>query len=247
MRVVSMVPSWTETLVEAGADVVGRTRFCIHPKNTVTGIPVVGGTKDINIQKLTQLRADILLLDKEENPRTMSELNFPYFATHIASVQDVASALYQLSELLGNPKLLEFATRWKKVSEIKYDAPNWDALPVIEWIKPRHNVSIKKVYYVIWRDPWMIVSGDTFIGSVLAHLGFGKMVDVAPVKYPVVDWAEINRPENCILFSSEPYPFLKKKNDLPRTLGPAAIVDGESMSWFGLRALKYLEACFQPR
>ena len=116
MRVVSMVPSWTETLIEAGVDVVGRTRFCIHPSDKVKSIPVVGGTKDINWEKLKSIEFDLLLLDKEENPKEMAiEAQCAFVATHIKCCDDVISELRSLSVILKNQSLNSFAERWKKV------------------------------------------------------------------------------------------------------------------------------------
>src|SRR5437868_6660844 len=101
MRVVSFVPSWTETLLSSGVEVVGRTRFCIHPHEKVAAIPVVGGTKDWNLEKLRALKPDLLLLDQEENPKFMAEQSeFPFHATHIESVQSVAGALRAMGERL---------------------------------------------------------------------------------------------------------------------------------------------------
>jgi len=97
MRVVSMVPSWTETLLECGCEVVGRTRFCIHPER-VRDIPIVGGTKSIDWDKVGALNADLLLLDREENTRSMSvESPIEVFATHVTSVDDLAPELERLS------------------------------------------------------------------------------------------------------------------------------------------------------
>ena len=102
MRIVSMVPSWTETLLACGCEVVGRTRFCIHPAEA-RRIPVVGGTKTIDWNRVRALAPDLLLLDQEENPRAMhDESPIESFATHITSVRDVGPELDRLALRLGD-------------------------------------------------------------------------------------------------------------------------------------------------
>ena len=106
MRIISMVPSWTETLLECGENIVGRTRFCVHPKETVESIPCVGGTKDIDWEKIKSLNADFLVLDAEENPKKFLEDSpIPCIATHIENVANVATALRNLNAHLKNPKI----------------------------------------------------------------------------------------------------------------------------------------------
>ena len=90
MRIVSMVPSWTETLLKAGVNVVGRTRYCIHPPKLITNIPIVGGTKDVSWDLVEDLKPDLVLLDQEENPLEMAEeCPVPYFATHVNSIESL--------------------------------------------------------------------------------------------------------------------------------------------------------------
>ena len=91
LRVISMVPSWTETLLYAGIQVVGRTRYCIHPADKVAQIPIVGGTKDIKWDLVQDLQADLVLLDREENPLEMAESSpIPFLATHVSSLRELA-------------------------------------------------------------------------------------------------------------------------------------------------------------
>ena len=113
-----MVPSWTETLLACGCEVVGRTRFCIHPVEA-RQIPVVGGTKTIDWDRVRALAPDLLLLDQEENPRTMyDESPCDVFATHITSVRDVGPELDRLSLRLGDSAgtLRDVAARWSRVA-----------------------------------------------------------------------------------------------------------------------------------
>ncbi len=116
MRVVSLVPSWTETLIEAGVDVIGRTRFCIHPSAQVQGIPVVGGTKDWKLAAIRELAPDLIILDQEENPKFMAEQSpAPYLSSHITKVESVSEALAQMAVRLRNPELIKLSVRWAEI------------------------------------------------------------------------------------------------------------------------------------
>ncbi len=234
-----MVPSWTETLLEAGVEVVGRTRFCIHPPSSVVR---VGGTKDWKLDRVRSLKADLLVLDREENPLFMSEdSGLPVWASHIRSLENVAPALRDLSGVLGCGLLRDWSARWEAVAA----APASDGFPgIVEWGR-RPSSEVRSVVYVIWRDPWMAVGPETFIGSVLAKTGYP--VFGFAEKYPVVDFADFDRSSTLLLFSSEPYPFLRKREGLAELGFPYAFVDGESFSWFGVRALRFLESALFGR
>ena len=148
MNVACMVPSWTETLIHAGVNVVGSTRYCIHPREKVSSIPVVGGTKDISCPKVAELKADLLVLDKEENTRFMAEQSpVPWIATDVTSVWDVEKNLQVIHERLLRPELVAIGKRWRDVCERltrESRNPGWLELPgVIEWVRqPRVDVRI---------------------------------------------------------------------------------------------------------
>ncbi len=243
MRIVSLVPSWTETLIEAGVDVVGRTRFCIHPRAKVAGIPAVCGTKDWEWERLLALRPDLLVLDREENPKFMAEQSdIPFVDTHVTGLADVPGQLQKLAIELKAPRLLETTSRWTHLIQTP-PLPAWDGqgdFPgLLEWgtrpLKP-----VRQIEYVIWKKPWMAVSKDTFIGSVLGHCGFESFVKTYPTKYPSIELTG-GDVETLLLFSSEPFPFAKIFKTLAQLNQPYALVDGESFSWFGLRTLRFLE------
>ena len=242
-----MVPSWTETLIEAGVDVVGRTAFCTEPKNKVDSIPIVGGTKNIQWNKVKNLNADFLILDKEENPKVMADnAIIPYLATHIEGIQDMPKNLLLLGEGLKNETLKLYAEEWEQLinqlSQKKLNfSENWQFLPgVIEWWKlPEQKV--KQVVYLIWQDPWMSVSRQTFIGSVLSQLGLGELLPPYVDKYPEIQLHNYDPRVTLLLFSTEPYDFAGKK-PLLKDLGyPCALVDGSKWSWFGHRSLRFLQ------
>ena len=241
MRVVSMVPSWTETLLECGVEVVGRTRFCLHPQNRVTSIPRVGGTKDWKLSRLQALAPDLVVLDREENPRSMAEAGFPTWASHVTAIEGLASQVKELASLLNNSKLAQLAERWTAVETAR--PTRFGEQGILKWGRRPHS-DVHQVVYVIWRDPWMAVGPGTFIASVLSRLG----LSVAPSqqRYPEFDPSQWMEPTTLTLFSSEPYPFLRKRHELENWPTPYAFVDGESFSWFGVRSLKFLEDSLFP-
>lgn len=242
-----MVPSWTETLLECGCDVVGRTRFCIHPERA-RDIRVVGGTKTIDWSKVRALEPDLLLLDREENPRSMAEESpVEVFTTHVTGVMDLAPELERLATRLAQPSLGEVAARWSRVQETRAELTRWQDLPgVLEWIVPPAEQEIGPFAYLIWREPWMAIGAGTFIASMLTAVGLppSMLYPRGPhdgnSRYPVVDPATLPR-NAVVLASSEPYPFHRKHDALLGLNRPVAIVDGESFSWFGVRSLAFLE------
>lgn len=253
LRIVSLVPSWTETLIEAGAHVVGRTRFCIHPKSIIDTIPAVGGTKQFDFELIKSLKPDLILFDREENTKEMAELTQATALLHVSHVQavgDLPGELLKLSEIFAKNEsernvaesLRAFQKRYEAVVHEPTVALRTDSLPgLIKWIqKPTSETT--HLVYIIWRNPWMAVAGQTFIASMLREVGFGadSLWPPALTKYPEFSVDDV--PENAlILFSSEPYPFEKR----PATefgSRAQALVDGESFSWFGIRSLKFLES-----
>lgn len=231
-----MVPSWTETLLWADVPVVGRTRFCIHPASQSLMLPAVGGTKDVDWQKVVGLKPDLVLLDKEENTEVMAQqCPLPWLATHVTSIQDMPQELERLSQALRASKLYDLSKRWQKV--LSSPSPQLKTAPAeLEWVKKTHK-DYDHIVYVIWAHPWMAASQDTFIGSVCSWLGWKIWQGTS--KYP--EFSPKDFPKTLFLCSSEPYPFLKKRQVLAELPGDVALVDGEKLSWFGLRSLEYLE------
>ena len=241
MRIISLVPSWTETLVVAGAEVIGRTRFCIHPKVSVEKIPILGGTKDWDLKLIRALKPDLILLDKEENTQEMfAQAPAPCHVTHVQKVEDVSLELLQLAEQLENQKLKALARRWQLVQEKPIRRRAINEMPgIMAWLKkPLHDH--QKFIYIIWKNPWMAISQNTFIGSQLRHLGFAEQLLSGAKKYYEFKMQDLAQ-DSLLLFSSEPYPFAKKKAELENFEQSSAIIDGEAYSWFGIRALEFIE------
>lgn len=252
MRLVCMVPSLTETLIECGFDVVGRTRYCVHPKAKVDAIAIVGGTKDISWDKVKVLQPDLLIFDQEENPKRFADQSsYPWWACHIEGVNDVPRDLQKLydflllhinAEVSCMEKLSDIIRRWQKVLTQKSIHQPWSKFPgVIEWFRqPEDSWRPKRILYLIWRNPWMSVSKDTFIGSMLEQFGCDLVLE--DTKYPKLNLLQHGLDETLVLYSSEPYLFAKEKDELKALGFYSALVDGEKFSWFGLRSLRFLES-----
>lgn len=239
MRVVSMVPSWTETLLRAGIEVVGRTRFCVHPPQSITRIPVVGGTKEADWALIGDLKPDLILLDKEENPLSMAEeCPFPYLATHVDSLEGLERELQVLADKFSNAYLNDLASLCSKI--VEHPDLEWDLKKIpgfLDWVKAPTQ-DFQNVAYLIWKNPWMAVGTQTYIGSVLKKLGAKVKELHEGERYPVIELEEIS--DCLLLFSSEPFPFHKRVKDLRELNLEGAVVDGECFSWFGVRSIEFL-------
>jgi ABC-type Fe3+-hydroxamate transport system substrate-binding protein len=240
-RIVSLVPSVTELLCDLGLAgwLVGRTGFCIHPAATVGVIPKVGGTKDVNVEKIRRLAPTHLVVNIDENEKpTVDALAacIPHvIVTHPLGPRDNL-ALYRL--LGGIFNAVQAAERLCAEFEQEYAALL--ALP---------GQPVRQVLYCIWQDPWMTVSRDTYIARMLELAGMRQWQ--APGndrRYPVFAWSDaLVDGIDEILLSSEPYRFTEAHADaIERQTGkPARLVDGEMMSWYGSRAiagLRYLRS-----
>lgn len=238
MRIVSFVPSFTETFLEAGVEVVGRTRFCIHPPEA-QAIPIVGGTKDGDWEKVRGLKPDLVIFDREENTREMAQAcGVPFLSTHVTSMPSLAAELRTLSGALANRALDQYAER----AEALLQAP---------FIKkplgsPLTNLpeDVDRILYLIWRNPWMAVSSETFIGSVCGLSGF-PLPQFAD-RYPKIKLEDFSKEKTLLLLSSEPFPFHRYVEEIKSLGFPAILVNGENFSWFGIRSIRYLESLVSP-
>ncbi len=259
-RVISLVPSWTEMLISLDIPVVGRTRFCSEPNAQVKRIPCIGGTKDWDFNAFESLKPTLLILDKEENPKFMSEgHSIPFVATHVQDLESCASGIRQIRQALESSideksieKLNQLADRWNHLALLTPPASLtgtdfWNHFPgVIKWIQMPTR-PIEQVYYVIWKNPWMVASHNTFIGALFSKIGISLMPQGTSklTRYPEIVLDALDKESTLLFFSSEPYPFDKKSLDLEKLGFASAIVDGQSFSWFGLRSLLFLESYFK--
>lgn len=241
-RIVCLVPSITELLCELGlaGQLAGRTGFCIHPADIVAAIPKVGGTKDVNIGKIRQLAPTHVIVNIDENTRPTADalaVFVPHLVvTHPRAPRDNLALARLMGGIFG--KETE-AQRWCARFEAAYTSLR--ALPPG---KPR------TVLYCIWRDPWMTISGDTYIARMLAELGWEVPAFDDPARYPVFTWSDALLAQvDAVLLSTEPYRFTQAHvAELAAQLGkPVLLVDGEMMSWYGSRAVAGLDYLRQLR
>jgi len=238
-RIVCLVPSITELLCELGlaARLVGRTGFCIHPHDTVAAIPKVGGTKDVNVDKIRRLAPTHVVVNIDENEKPTVDRLAEFVPHVVVTHPNVARDNLALARLMGGIFGAEAAAeRWCAAFEAEYAA-----------LCAAAPGPARTVLYCIWQDPWMSVSQDTYIASMLAELGWRVPALEAGVRYPKFAWSEeLVRGLDAVLLSTEPYRFTEAHADaLEKQLGiPVLLVDGEMMSWYGSRALdgvRYLQ------
>ncbi|MES2757275.1 MAG: helical backbone metal receptor [Pseudomonadota bacterium] len=237
-RIVSLVPSITELLCELGlaAQVAGRTGFCIHPAEVVAAIPKVGGTKDVNIDKIRRLAPTHLVVNIDENEKPTVEA-LAEFVPHIVVTHPLAPRdNLALARLLGGIFCVDAAAEtWCARFEAEYAA-----------LQATPKGPPQTMLYCIWQDPWMAVSQDTYIARMMAEIGWSVPPLDDPARYPRFEWHEqLLARIDGVLLSTEPYRFTAAHADaLQRQTGkPVHLVDGEMMSWYGSRSvagLRYL-------
>jgi len=220
VRVVSLLPSVTETLRAWRVDPVACTRFCEQPD-----LPHVGGTKDPDVAAIVALRPDLVVVDEEENRREDAEAlaaaGVPVHVTAVRSLDDVAPTLAALAARVG----LVLAPGPAVV------AP--DAGVRTEWA----------AFVPIWRRPWMTLNGDTYGSSLLAAIGDTNVYADHPDRYPTIgelDEVRARRPD-VVLAPSEPYPFGERHRSELETVAPASFVDGQDLFWWGVRTPAAIE------
>lgn len=244
MRVICLVPSLTESLLECGVNVVGRTRFCIYPAGRVADIQVVGGTKEVDWVACSALAPDLIVLDREENTREMADsCPFPWTAVHITAVENVGPELRDLAREVASDELQQLAEDWIRVADLgALPFPGWHRIPGAETYLSGGTEAVSRLEYVIWRKPWMVIGPDTFVYSMLRKVGLGDYLPQHGSRYPEMPEVAMNRSDTFYLFASEPFPFARNEELLGSSGIAGAIVDGELYSWYGLRSCRFLEA-----
>lgn len=237
-RIISLCPGVTDTLYSLKLDreIVGRTRYCIYPTEKVENANIVGGTKEIKLEAIHQLKPDLIIAEKEENTREVVEQLESYYPVYVAEVQSVKGA-YKMIEELG--QLTDRQTEAEILINTIKSA--FQTLP---------NLKGKRAAYVIWKKPYMVVGKDTYINSLLEEMGCTNPFVSVEGRYPTVNVEEFQNSELDYLFlASEPYPFKEKHKDEFLEVAPnvkVIIVDGE-MFWYGsrmIKAAKYLGELF---
>lgn len=231
-RIVSLVPSLTELLCDLGLAhcIVGRTGFCIHPQEVVAAIPKVGGTKDVNIDKIRKLAPTHLLVNIDENEKqtvdALAQFIPHVIVTHPLTPRDNL-ALYRLLGAI-------FCTESRAEQLCDAFERAYAALAAAPKGRPQ------TMLYCIWKDPWMTVSHDTYIASMMAQIGWHCWQAPDTARYPKFEWSDaLVEAVDGVLLSSEPYRFTEAHADaLKKQIGkPVQLLDGEMMSWYGSRAI----------
>ncbi len=239
-RIVCLVPSLTETLfaLGLGAQVVGRTGFCVHPRTQVAAVPKVGGTKDVDLDRVRALAPTHAIVNIDENDRSTAEALARFVphlvVTHPQTPEDNLPLLQMLGGIFGCAPAAQ-AIAQDLLHELQAcRAATWPA---------------QRVLYLIWKDPWMTVASDTYIAGTLALVhwqvlhGPGGFAGAA--RYPRIDLKEQASRAERVLLATEPFRFRDRhvrelRARFPGT--PVDLIDGTTTSWYGARAVTGLRA-----
>lgn len=235
-RIVSTVPSQTELLHYLGLDeaIVGLTAYCVHPKGFLQEKAIVGGTKDLNLSKIRELKPDLIIANKEENVKDQIEELAKDIPVWISDVEDFNDGL-QMIKAIG-----ELTNSAKKAHKLKGEII--DACAQIGV-----NPSLRTLYF-IWKEPFMVANHDTYISSILDLLKLKNIVPDTMERYPELSTESLKALDpQLILLTSEPYSFTSGDAHALAEIFPKAlikIVDGEMFTWYGnrmLNAMLYLK------
>ena len=223
MRIISLVPSATETLLALGVTPIACTRFCEQPQ-----LPTVGGTKDPDVARISLLKPDLVVVNDEENRiedvDRLRKFGVPIHEMSPRSVVEVGPAVAALAETVGAEVPEPFGPTW----------PAW-----LEQHRRQRKDPPRRTFVLVWRRPWMTLAGDTYGSSLLHLLGCFNVFTGQGVRYPTVELAEAaGRKPEIVLLPTEPYPF-KERHVAEVAAGiPDAevmIVDGQDLFWWGIR------------
>lgn len=227
-RIVSLVPSQTELLVELGltSKIVGVTKFCVHPNDLRSKVTVVGGTKKVHLDRIRELQPDIIICNKEENTQeivAMCSEVAPVWVSNIFSISETIEMISSLGAIFNVAN---------KASEI-CETITSEAVLFSEFVRDK---PFRKVAYLIWKDPYMAAGKNTFIDALLVLNNFENILTDATSRYPTITLSELKEAD-LILLSSEPYPFKEKEvMELKKALQKEVLlVNGEYFSWYGSR------------
>lgn len=209
MRVVSLVPSVTETLSAWGVEPVACTRFCERDD-----LPHVGGTKNPDLDAIVSLRPDLVVVDRQENRRedaeALSATGIALLVLDVVSLDGLNSEMGRLAAAVG----VEVPPQRRE---------QFDALGL-------------RGFVPIWRRPWMTIGGDTYGSSVLAALGVANVFADAAADYPVVELGGVrDQHPDVVLVPSEPYDFTHEHVAELEAIAPVVRVDGQDLFWWGAR------------
>lgn len=228
MKVVSLVPSITELLFTLGLndEVTGLTKFCVHPRHWLQTRTIIGGTKNVYIEKVKALQPTLIIANKEENVKEQVEELAKAAKVLLTDVNNYDEALQMIAAVGAAVKRTNQANELISQIQVAFASP----------IATKVNTAA----YLIWKDPYMTVGGDTFISNMMRRAGFENVFE-KQLRYPQISIDEIKeRNPQYVLLSSEPYPFRQKHAaELQRQLpnSKVILVNGEMFSWYGSRML----------
>ena len=233
-RIVSLVPSQTELLIDLGLEnqIVGITKFCVHPKHLRKNKTIVGGTKRVKVEVVKSLNPDIILCNKEENSLEILQQMQQIAPVHMSDIFRLEDS-FDLINAYG--KLFEVEAKAKHIiDKIKLNLQEFNRFIMTQ---PK-----LKVAYFIWREPWMIAAEQTFINHLLELNKFKNVYDNLE-RYPEIDLDAMcsEKKPDLIFLSSEPFPFKEKHIEEFKNLKcdiKVLLVDGEYFSWYGSRLIK---------
>jgi ABC-type Fe3+-hydroxamate transport system substrate-binding protein len=229
-NIISLVPSQTELLIDLECNIVGRTKFCVHPSSDVAQIPIIGGTKQLRLETICRLQPDLIVANKEENNQEdilyLAE-RFPVFLTDICSVANAVELVRDIGIICNK---IESAEKLALKLQTAYT-----------YLKEMFKTQEMRVAYLIWDNPIMVAAGSTYIHQMMQWLGMENVFGHLE-RYPEISMEELaDAKPTHIFLSSEPFPFKEKhigkfSNQLETSR--VILADGEQFSWYGTRILK---------
>ncbi|MDO8430898.1 MAG: helical backbone metal receptor [Candidatus Binatus sp.] len=244
-RIVSLVPSWTETLFALGFtsdEVVGVTKYCVEPAAEVASIAKIGGTKNPDIRAIAKLEPELIIANAEENRREdverMRAAGIPVFTTYPKTVPGAVESILRLGRVLARePEAAALAKQIAlSVSEIEATLGVWSKLRL-------------RVFCPIWKKPWMSFNGDTYAHDVLRMLGYNNVYASAGERYPITTLeAALERRPDIVILPDEPYEFDEADVTELKALLPTALsrrvllVSGRDLHWYGVHMVRGLKS-----
>jgi ABC-type Fe3+-hydroxamate transport system substrate-binding protein len=243
-RIVSLVPSWTETLfaLGLGGDVVGVTRFCVEPADALTSVARIGGTKNPDVRGILKLEPDFVVANAEENRREDVERlrasGIPVFTTYPRTVPGAVESLLKLGRALAREAEAAALAReiTLVVSGIEANLGVWSKLRL-------------RAFCPIWKNPWMAFNADTYAHDVLRMMGFNNVFASAGERYPMTTLNEaIDRRPDVVLLPDEPYEFGDTDVEEVKAAMPPALarrvllIGGRDLHWYGVHMVRGLKS-----
>jgi ABC-type Fe3+-hydroxamate transport system substrate-binding protein len=231
-RIISIVPGITDILysLQLENEIVGRTRYCVYPKDKVEQAKMIGGTKKVKPEQIKELKPDLIIAEKEENTKEIVEMlekEFPVYVCEMQTLQDTFKIIEDLGEVTDRQSEAD-----KLQTKIK---TAFDSLPAKKG---------ERFAYVIWQNPYMVVGSDTYITSLLEKMGFVNAFADYDGRYPAVTEDDFRKADlDYIFLATEPFPFQEKHIKEFSELFPDIHVmslDGE-MFWYGPRMTEAAE------